>query len=1500
MKSKSFFTTLRHPYYIYTFDYRQSSAGIRVLHYLCHALNLIGEEAYVNCEVTNTKLRTLKLTDKIRAKHCNLGLQPIAVYPEVVHGNPINAPVVARYILNKPGYLGGDNCYDPNELLFIYDSIFLPKDMEARSLFIPTVDPKIFNNLDNEFDKNRHGICFYANKFLSKGGKLTDLVKAATDLTLRIPRSPEEIAAILRRSEVLYCYEESAISTEALLCGCPVFYVPSDGFKPSSEHLGDDGIVMSLDPSDLERARSTVGNFTHRYYELEEQAWRQIENFVEITQTAAETRHQEAKLLFASTSINVRDLHTLADLSPTPTETASQPLLSIIICSIDDERFVKVARNYRDLLAVIPHEIIRINDAKSLCEGYNRGITRSKGEYLIFSHDDIEIWTPDFGQRLLKHLGCCDVVGVAGTDLLVDANTSTKVNWIWGGAGPAHVFGRIIQLDLDDGPGYYKYTVNLYGIPSLLVEGMQALDGVFIAMHRSVAVTLGFDEENFDGFHLYDIDFTYRAFHQGFRIGVFNDIAIIHYSSGRYDEHQWNFNQRFLNKFAGIIPKRQTLYWKTAKIGFQQIDEVLAFYEDSIQGLPQTAHVIATVLDEKNRDKSESSDTVTYQRWCEQRQLGEGWAELVGIRMMTRWRAQPTFHLVIWCEPGQQAALADTLESLGQQLYGQWGLSILAPFAAPDEMVSELPNIEWIRVDANADTALRDTLEASALDWFALIEPGDRLPTHALLTAADYINRHPAWRFIYLDEDQVDGRGERRDPLFRPDFDLDLLLATHYLGDFCLIQRESVLTSGDLPYVPGLLTFQAALHIREHYGRSAIGHIADVLYHRAVHIPVANVEVVAQARRQLVINYLNRRDIAATVEDALLPGTWRVVYRHLCRPKVSIIILARDAMDWLDRCLRRLFGKTAYPDYEILIVDCGSEVDDTIDLYSELEAGHPDQFQVIAAQGPFSISAYRNQGARQARGEVFIFLTGSALTIQAEWVDRLLNHALRGDVGIVGARLTTPDKTLPFIQGTAQVLGMRGIAGPLFTGLPLRAPGPLGRAQVDQTVSAVSAECMAIRREVFEAVNGFDEAFVIAHADIDLCLRTAMQGYRTMWTPFANLAWLGDYPLATGYSSVELTQLARADAERMFERWLPQLAADPAYNPNLSLAEPRRVEAELTLRWDTTFHDRPRLLGFPMDMSGCALYRVYAPLWLLEHQAKAECTLLKAGGRLPELAELARLAPDTVFYQSTLKDAWLEAMRQYRQFHRSFKVFDLDDLKHDVPDANSLKERLMRDIKYRHRQALQHCDRLIVSTEPLAEACRSWIPDIRVVPNRLERSRWAHLHNQRRAGSKPRVGWAGAQQHHGDLAFITEAVQQTHDEVDWIFFGMCLDDLRPYVKEVHDWVSLDDYPAKLASLNLDVAVAPLENHPFNEAKSNLRILEHGVLGRPMVCTDIYPYQNAPVVRVPNKTRAWVEAIHAYAHDLDAAERDGEALRTWVLDNYILDDHTDDWLSALRP
>jgi hypothetical protein len=129
---------------------------------------------------------------------------------------------------------------------------------------------------------------------------------------------------------------------------------------------------------------------------------------------------------------------------------------------------------------------------------------------------------------------------------------------------------------------------------------------------------------------------------------------------------------------------------------------------------------------------------------------------------------------------------------------------------------------------------------------------------------------------------------------------------------------------------------------------------------------------------------------------------------------------------------------------------------------------------------------------------------------------------------------------------------------------------------------------------------------------------------------------------------------------------------------------------------------------------------------------------------------------------------------------------------------------------------------------------------------------------------------------------------------------MCPEEIRDQVAEQHTPVAFDEYPAKLASLDLDLAVAPLEYNKFNEAKSNLRLLEYGIMGWPVVCTNIHPYQAAPVERVPNNTRAWLNAIRARAFDRDAAAAEGARLRQWVVANCMLEDHLDDWLAALSP
>jgi glycosyltransferase involved in cell wall biosynthesis len=160
------------------------------------------------------------------------------------------------------------------------------------------------------------------------------------------------------------------------------------------------------------------------------------------------------------------------------------------------------------------------------------------------------------------------------------------------------------------------------------------------------------------------------------------------------------------------------------------------------------------------------------------------------------------------------------------------------------------------------------------------------------------------------------------------------------------------------------------------------------------------------------------------------------------------------------------------------------------------------------------------------------------------------------------------------------------------------------------------------------------------------------------------------------------------------------------------------------------------------------------------------------------------------------------------------------------------------------------------------------------------------------------VGWAGGISHSGDLEVIADVVKELAGEVDWVFLGMCPDALRPFIAEFHPGVPMDRYPAKLASLGLDLALAPLEFNPFNEAKSNLKLLEYGVLGYPVICTDIVPYQcGLPVTRVKNRYRDWVSAIREHLADPDASKTKGAALRNAVLEDWTIERHMARWLAG---
>ncbi len=894
-----------------------------------------------------------------------------------------------------------------------------------------------------------------------------------------------------------------------------------------------------------------------------------------------------------------------------------------------------------------------------------------------------------------------------------------------------------------------------------------------------------------------------------------------------------------------------------------------------------------------------------YDQWRQRHTLTESQAQYMAERMMLTWQVRPSIQLIVTHQAGQEDALADTLDSLGQQLYKGWGLSVVSPCPCPDDSFNRLPNLEWVEAQGDRIAGINGVVGDSQADWIVQLDAGTRFSPDALFRWVDYINLHPHWQLFYCDEDRVSADGIHHDPLFKPDFNLDLLRSTSYMGDVVPVRRELLARLDGYGRRTGAGVYDMALRVLDAEGESIIGHIPEVLIHcRDRPDPQRDEQTVAENRRLTVEDHLQRNHIRATVGHNLVPGTFFVDYALSESPMVSIIIPYGDQIDPSRLCLSSVLEKTDYPHYEVIVVD-----DRGSDSVATSEIGMINQsarnVRVVRNPEPGGIPAMLNFAAREAQGVFLLLLDPGTQAIHAEWLARMVAVALRPEVGAVGARLVDLNGR---IKQAGLVLGMQDGVGRPFAGADMQAAGYLGRHQVTQNYSALEAGCMLVKRDQFLQLGGLNaQEFKQSYFDADFCLRLQDVGCKLVWTPFATLLHHGTTAVQGQPSPAHSNTLA-AELTAFQQRWLTRLASDPAHNPNLSLVEQTmQIEVELAVPWLDRHHPRPRIWAFPLNDQGVGQYRVRQPLDALDRAALAEHALLPPHerverARVPTVCELARADADTLLIQHGFSDLFLRWLPKYRALDIAFLVFGLDDNLLEIPETNDRRDKLPADLERRIREALSHCHRLIVPTEPLVEVYRRFIDDVRVVPNQLEQWRWQHLRPDRRpmkgSGGKPRVGWVGAQQHRGDLALLAPVMKALHEDVDWVMMGMCPAALRRYVREFHQPVPYSRYPEKLSSLNLDLAVAPLEINVFNECKSDLRILEYGALGWPVVATDIHPYRGKPVTRLSNSATLWIDTIRERINDLEALAAEGRALREWVHQHRFLEHQLMPWFEAM--
>jgi GT2 family glycosyltransferase len=493
------------------------------------------------------------------------------------------------------------------------------------------------------------------------------------------------------------------------------------------------------------------------------------------------------------------------------------------------------------------------------------------------------------------------------------------------------------------------------------------------------------------------------------------------------------------------------------------------------------------------------------------------------------------------------AAVRRTIQSLRRQR-GGWSLTVVTPQDRLAEIRSLVHGSTTWRdrrrvrtLGAGGSGSERDLLvsgmkAAQGLPR-ALLFPGDVLAPDAtaLLSAA-----LTPTNVVYADEDELQADGTRTGPRLKPDYSPEFLLTSAYIGRPLAMGAE---VADHLPHLvatdTAALEHECALAATE--VADAVVHIPEVLCHRS-DPPIG---AVGTPSVHHVEEALRRRDDGASV--ATEPGShgYRIVRPDQTSVPVSILIPFRDEPRLLRTCVDSIAATTGeHANVELVLIDNGSSDPETLTLVDRL-AARP-EVRLLTDPRPFNWAALNNVGAQAAQGEVLLFLNNDVEARRSGWLSALCSQALRPDVGVAGARLLYPDRRL---QHCGLVVGLTGAAGHVLAGLLEDKPGYLRMATAARECSAVTGACLATRRAVFEALDGFDEALGVDLNDVDYCLRAATLGLRTLYEPAAELIHHESPSRGTAGGVGDVLQFV--------DRWKGYISAgDRYFNPHLTRADP--------------------------------------------------------------------------------------------------------------------------------------------------------------------------------------------------------------------------------------------------------------------------------------------------------------------------------------------------------
>ncbi len=555
--------------------------------------------------------------------------------------------------------------------------------------------------------------------------------------------------------------------------------------------------------------------------------------------------------------------------------------------------------------------------------------------------------------------------------------------------------------------------------------------------------------------------------------------------------------------------------------------------------------------------------TADYSQYLYRRQLNKSKRKQIQ-NQIRNFASKPLLSIVIPVYEPPIDFFAQALDSIINQLYTNWEIC-LADDCSKDEDVKELiekyrskhPNIKVIYRTENGhiSNASNSALTLATGEYTVLMDQDDVLTENALFEIAKAINLKNNPDLIYTDEDKINENGLHSEPHFKPDWSPDSLLSRNYLGHVCAFKTDQLKAIGGWRVgYEGSQDYDLVLRYTEKY--TNIYHIPEVLYHWRIHRESAAGSETAKpyayhAAQRALLEALARRGYKGDI-DFLQGFRGYKVRMEIKEPGalVSIIIPTKNKQDYLKKCIDSIVKKSTYRNFEIILLDNNSNDKKFFNLVNQYKKQSQFKFNYIRDEGDFNFARLMNVGRANAKGKYLVLLNNDTEVITADWLEGLIEHVQRPEIGVAGCKLLYADET---IQHAGVVVGLGGVAAHAFTRDDRDGPGYFNYINLLNNYSALTAACIMVRTEVYDKVHGFSEEFVVEYNDVDFCLKALEAGYRNLYVPHVELFHYESISRGHPHATSESYKRHVKEVNRFRKKWMKYVDHDPCYNPNLTL-----------------------------------------------------------------------------------------------------------------------------------------------------------------------------------------------------------------------------------------------------------------------------------------------------------------------------------------------------------